>query len=225
MLSIDGKFLAHVDTKRMNWYLDRDLAFMLNDKDFQLTFISKGDKDRGEYYKLSLTNNCVICGTEENLTKHHVVPHQYRKYMPIEYKSKASFDVLCLCIKCHHEYEITADKFKIELLDKYDILDNNKNFQKVHRYHKTLNSVHAPRIPKEKKLAMIEFLEEFFKAPIEEILEVDGYEFETSTELLMKKVDDIENFVIMWRKHFIEYAKPKFLPKEWYDEMHIVFRI
>ena len=225
MLSIKGKFLAHVDTKRMNWYLDRDLAIMINNKDFQLTFVSKGDKDRGEYYKLALINNCVICGVEDNLTKHHVVPHQYRKYMPIKYKSKASFDVLCLCLYCHHEYEIISDEFKNELLVKYDIVDNTKDIQKVHKYHKTLNSEHASQIPMEKKVKMVEHLEEFFNASIEEILEVDGYEFESTTELLMKEIDDIEEFVIMWRKHFIEYAKPEYLPQEWYDEMHTVFRI
>jgi len=225
MLSIKGKFLAYVDTKRMEWYLDRDLAIMVNDKDFQLTFISKGDKDRGKYYNLALTNNCVICGIEDNLTKHHVIPHQYRKYMPIEYKSKASFDVLCLCLDCHHQYEVFADKLKNELLVKYNIIDNSKQVQKVLKFHKTLNSLHAHKIPQKKTSQMVEFLEEFFNAPIEEVLEVDGYEFESFTELLMKKIKNIEGFVIMWRKHFIEYGKPKFLPQEWYDEMYKVFRI
>ena len=103
MFSIDDKFLAHVDTKRMNWYLDRNLAAMMNNKDFKLTFKSKGDNTRGKYYMLELENNCVVCGLEENLTKHHVVPSQYRKFLPLKYKSKSSFDVLCLCADCHHK--------------------------------------------------------------------------------------------------------------------------
>jgi len=32
---MENKFLAHVDTKRMNWYLDRDLAIMLNEYRYQ----------------------------------------------------------------------------------------------------------------------------------------------------------------------------------------------
>ena len=224
MHSIDDKFLAHVDTKRMNWYLDRDLAVMVNDKDFKLTFKSKGDKARGKYYMLELENQCVACGSEEFLTKHHVVPSQYRKFLPLKYKSKSSFDVLCLCMDCHHAYEIEADKLKNELLIKYGLSEYDKEAYKIRAFHKTLN-MHSEYIPDDKRSDMVEYLENFLNANIEDILSVDDYEFETSTELLMKQISDNEEFVIMWRKHFVEFAKPKFLPQEWYDEIELVLII
>jgi len=221
MFSMENKFLAHVDTKRMNWYLDRDLAIMLNDKDFKLTFKSKGDKSRGKYYMLELENNCVVCGSEDNLTKHHVVPSQYRKFLPLKYKSKSSFDVLCLCMDCHHGYEIEADKLKEALLSKYGLVEYDKEVYKVRALHKTLN-MHSEHIPDDRRSDMVEYLENFFNGDIEDILATDDYEFESSTELLMKHIEDTEEFVIMWRKHFIEHAKPKFLPKEWFDEIELV---
>lgn len=223
MYSIEDKFLSHVDTKRMNWYLDRDLAVMINDKDFKLTFKSKGDKSRGKYYMLELENKCVVCGCEERLTKHHVVPTQYRKYLPLKYKSKSSFDVLALCHDCHHDYELEADKLKEELLIEFDLVDYDKTIYRIKSLHNTLNA-HSEHIPDDRRNDMVEYLENYFDADIEDILEVDDFEFETSTEVMMKQVDDYDSFVIMWRKHFIDNAKPKYLPQEWYDEINYVVR-
>ena len=36
MLSINGDFLAYTDLKRMNWYVDRDLANKIDDKKLEL---------------------------------------------------------------------------------------------------------------------------------------------------------------------------------------------
>tara|TARA_R110000796_G_scaffold250514_1_gene379582 strand:- start:3335 stop:4030 length:696 start_codon:yes stop_codon:yes gene_type:complete len=223
MLSIDDKFLSHVDTKRMNWYLDRDLAVMINDKDFKLTFKSKGDAERGKYYKLELESRCVVCGSDENLTKHHVVPLQYRKYFPIEYKSKSSFDVLCLCANCHNEYELYADKLKSELLAKYNLTNHNKKLIKAKTFHHTLNH-HSEHISDDRRGKMVEFLEDYFDTPIEEILLNDDFELEPTTSLFMKNITDYKSFIIMWRKHFIENTAPEFLPQEWEDEINLIFK-
>ena len=223
MYAIDGTFLAHVDTKRMNWYLDRDLAVMVNDKDFKLTFKSKGDKSRGQYYMLELENKCVVCGIEEKLTKHHVVPTQFRKYLPLKYKSKSSFDVLALCEGCHHKYEIYADKLKEDLLGLYGLADHDKTIYKIKSIYNILNT-HSEYIPDERRNEMVEYIQNYFDADIEDILQADNFEFETATELMMKQIDDYDSFVIMWRKHFVENAKPKYLPKEWYDEIKYVVR-
>jgi hypothetical protein len=226
MYAIDGSFLAHVDTKRMNWYLDRDLAVMLNKKDFKLTFKSKGDRRNAntKYYTLQLENKCVICGDEYQLSKHHVVPTQYRKYLPLKYKSKSSFDVLCVCLECHHEYEMAADILKQELLVKYGLETHDKDIARVKSYHNALNK-HSTHLPDDKRSEMVEFLEDYFGDPIEEILAVDDFEFESSTSLMMKQLDDYESFIIMWRKHFLEHAKPQHLPQEWVDEIEIVLRV
>jgi len=225
MYSIKEEFLAHVDTKRMNWYLDRDLAIMLNEKDFRLTFKSKGDRRDAEtaYYKLELQNKCVVCGNEDELTKHHVVPTQYRKYLPMNYKSKSSFDVLVICSDCHHEYEAIADVLKLEILTKYGLENHSKQMIKIKSYHNTLSN-HSQYLSDDRRSEMVECLETYFESTIEEILAVDDYEFESTTYLLMKNITDYEDFVIMWRKHFIKHANPQHLPQEWIDEINLVIR-
>jgi hypothetical protein len=232
MFSIENKFLAHVDTKRMNWYLDRDLGVMVNDKDFKLTFKSKGDKDRGEYYKLELQNCCVVCGVENDLTKHHVVPHQYRKYFPDEYKSKSSFDVLCVCKDCHNDYELEADVLKEDLLKAWGLTNYTKDVLRVTKSLYALEN-YAEYIDGERKERMIGHIEKFFNDSFDNILddeEIDGnFEFEPATSIMIRKISErgnkeLENFIVMWRKHFIQVAKPKFLPQEWYDEMNNVIK-
>lgn len=223
MFSVNNKFLAHVDTKRMDWYLDRCLAKMINGKDFKLSFVTKGDKDRGEYYKLELTNNCVVCGESEDLTKHHVVPHQYRKFLPTEYKSKSSFDVLCLCNECHNKYEIHADELKESLLRQYNLVDYTKNVVRAKRNINALEN-YAEYINEDKKQLMINFLEDFFDESLDEILDNTDYEFESASTIMMNQIKDLDSFVVLWRRHFIEFAEPRFLPKEWYDEIEIVIK-
>ena len=219
MFSIEDKFLAYVDTKRMNWYLDRDLAIMVNDKDFKLTFVSKGDNDRGEYYKLELQNCCVVCGSEDNLTKHHVVPYQYRKYFPDEYKSKSSFDVLCLCKTCHNEYELEADKLKQQYFDAYGLGTYDRDVQRIKRSLHALDN-YSEYIEGERRQRMISQIEEFFNDSFDNVLDSeDSFEFEPATSILIREIDDIEAFIINWRTHFVRHAKPKFLPQEWTDEM------
>lgn len=224
MISIDGKFLAHVTEKRMNWYLDRDLAEKISELEFKLKFKTKGDDERGKYYKTKLKNICVVCGTDKKLTKHHVVPYQYRKYFPEKYKSKSSFDVLCVCENCHREYENEADKLKEKLLKNYGLENYNFLTSKVRRNRNTLYK-HYDKIPNEKRISIINFLEDYFKMSIDEILNMGHVTFENVTSLLMKNIDDFEEFIIMWRKHFIEYAKPKFILQEWLDEMEMVYTV
>lgn len=225
MLSINNKFLAHVDTKKMNWYLDRELAEMVNEKDFKLLFKSKGDEDRGEYYKLELKNRCVISGSEENLTKHHVVPYQFRKYFPTKYKSKSSFDVLCVSQEEHDKYEKFADEYKDNLLEKYNL----KNYTRdAIRAKKAINSLenYSDYIYNERKETLINQIEKFFGESFDELMEngqIDSdFEPEPASSIIVRNLDSIEDFIISWRKHFIEYAKPKFLPEEWYDEMNTI---
>ncbi|KAJ2874276.1 hypothetical protein FB639_004118 [Coemansia asiatica] len=51
---------------------------------------------------------------------HHVVPYQYRQYMPEDIKSHSSFDLLPVCIGCHDKYEQHANALKKHLAQCFD---------------------------------------------------------------------------------------------------------
>src|SRR5690606_17321353 len=99
-----------------------------------------------------------------------------------------------------------------------------KDMVRAKSFWNTLEN-HSEYIPEDRRNDMIEWLETFFDASIEEILTDESFfEFESTTAMLMQHIDDYEAFVIMWRKHFIEHANPQHLPQEWFDEINIVIR-
>jgi hypothetical protein len=61
--------------KKLNWYLDRNLAEKLDDCSIRLIFQPNGvghvNPDE-EYYLEDRDNICVVCGTSSDLTLHHV---------------------------------------------------------------------------------------------------------------------------------------------------------
>jgi len=221
MLSIDGNFLAFTSLKRRKWYMDRGLADIIDEKTYQLNFVTKGDDERSEFYKVALENICVVCGTDEELTKHHVVPSQYRKLLPIEYKGRNSFDVVSICDTCHNEYEREAEKLKEELLERYGLTNYIKSIYRVRRAYNILK-YHSENYDPEFLIEMKVDLREFFNDTIENILAKDNIEFENVSAKLMNKVDDIDEFVIMWRKHFLDVANPQHIHQKWIDNVETV---
>jgi hypothetical protein len=225
MLSLTGNFLAYTDEKRMYWYVDRNLANKLDDTTYQLKFETKGgNTSRAEFYTIALENKCVICGTDDELTKHHVVPSQYRKHLPIEYKGRSSYDVVCICNDCHNEYEIQAEELNKEIWAKYGLTNLIKDNNYAKRCFNTLK-YYKEWMDDDKILEMTIFLELYYPRPLSETLALDKLEFVTISEEVMNHVEDIEEFIVMWRKHFLEVANPQHIAQEWIDGIEEVFTV
>jgi len=59
----------------------------------------------GEEAILLISNlKCEKCGSENNLTIHHIITKQY-KWLGVRYETQRKFyaNLIVLCIKCHHE--------------------------------------------------------------------------------------------------------------------------
>lgn len=107
----DGTLMCFCSAKRANWYFDRGLAEQTGPKEFKLTFQPRGYGDPNVLLG-NRDNICVITGERDNLTKHHVVPAQFRRLFPIAYKDKNSMDLLLLTREAHNDYERHATEFK-----------------------------------------------------------------------------------------------------------------
>jgi hypothetical protein len=217
----NGGIMFFCDKKKYNWYLRKNLANKIGDKKIQLTFEPKGNGEQ-EKYLHPKKNICVITGTKENLTKHHIVPSQYRKLFPDKYKSNNSKDVVLLNKKTHDDYELIATEYKKELLEKYltnDEINFNKNLNTAQKIAQSIKK-YSNYIPSERLEIMEEKLEKSLK-----ILNVNSKYYITKYNVEnIKPIDEnqlvvdrvgVEDLIIKWNLHFLKYGKPKFLPKNW----------
>ncbi len=223
MISPDGKFMSYVNKKRAEWYIDKNLASWIDDKKFQLNFEPKGlGKNHLPFYSEKLENQCVVCGDRDGgINKHHVVPYVFRSRFPNAYKESNHHDILATCIPCHDSYEHEAMKLKNKIMkdngiefhrkmtndEKYnvDIIKARNLLEKIHN-----NEVDGSKIPTD-KLKKIQQLSE------KELINIEHQNTHWADEYI-KHLDTEEkmfDFIKLWRTHFIETTKPKFLPKFW----------
>jgi hypothetical protein len=229
MLSPEGEFMCRCDAKRMQFYLRKNLAVMRPERGentFMLTFTPNGfghdpDSFMGEPKK----NMCVVCGTEDDLTKHHVVPYCYRMHMPETYKSGNSFDVLPVCWFHHDQYNEFQFAMDCDLQKPYaKVVEEKNNIGRGVGLCKAL--FNFDKMPLERQTHIYDRLKEFFTED-ELIVESPRYLYNTMMKnqssippvaKMIVDAHDLKEFVLMWRQHFLDYASPEHLSDRWMSE-------
>lgn len=241
----DGDFMFFHTEKKMNSFIRNGLAKVVDEENkvVQLTFIPKGKGcDKNDIFMSTpKENKCVVCGTEKHLTRHHVVPRQFRKYFSEKYRESNSHDIVFACIEHHESYERFADILKTDYYLKYNIesyssievktmsklkliygcilgLENklysgNKYWFKLdYKIKRLLN--YNQEIPF--TMSQISYLKSLYQDKIKNARKFFK-EDATSKNLVNKIVEqgELEDFVKTWRQHFIDYAKPNFMPLGW----------
>ena len=241
VFSIKGNLMFLCIEKRANWYLERGLAEKLSENPLaiKLLFETKNEGNHGDsYYLTEKQNRCVKCGTEdlEHLTKHHIVPYQYRKFMPEEVKGNSSFDIVPICFDHHNEYERQADLLKQELAEKYDapvvgIVIIDEIFSVAISAAKAIRG-NGNKIPTEKRTLMEDRIKAYTGKDIVSKKDIEllcskknavSRTVKSHAEMVMSQVTDIQSFVEMWREHFLECLEPEFMPNHW-DPKRSIYR-
>lgn len=227
VFSPDGILMFRCDAKKANWYLDRDLAIKLNEEPLtvQLTFEPRGLGNSNRPYGLiELENKCVKCGTEHDLTRHHVVPSCYRRFFPENYKTHNHHDVLSLCVDCHDTYERYADELKGKFAIEYNApIDGEWDDIDDIKFRIAKNAItlqrHGDVMPLEKKEKLTNELVELLgnaDYDLDELTDMPKPELKkTHGEMVVERLESIDDFVICWRKHFVETFNPPYLPENW----------
>lgn len=231
VLHPNGKLMFLCNNKRANWYLNRNLARKIDSKPLtiQLTFTPNGNGNIGDdFYLQPRQNQCVVCGSKNNLSRHHVVPYCYVRTSS-HYFRHSSHDVLPMCIECHELYEHKYSlELRQELAREFDapISGNGKFIDKRRSagYASTLIR-HGEHIPESRQQQMLyEISQQIGHFPSQAELKemaaipkkiVKSDEFQTHGEIVMSLVQNIDEFVQRWREHFIKTMKPRYLPPYW----------
>jgi hypothetical protein len=230
VLSPEGHLMFRCESKKANWYLKRDLAQIVNldPLTIKLNFEPNGLGNHNKGYGLSeMANLCVVCGSEEFLTRHHVVPICYRKYFTLEKKSHNFHDVLSVCADCHEKYEESAFQYKNELAKIYDapingeLIDNSELFR-IRKIVRCLLSSGVGKIPISKIQSMKKELRSYYswkkvtKKRLQSILNISVRVYNrTHGEIVVSSIQDLDTFIKDWRKHFINNNDCKYLPQYW----------
>jgi hypothetical protein len=119
ILSPEGAILCRCNQKKADWYLSRHIADKKADDCIVLRFKPKGFGD--PYLIHSKENICVVCGSDKELTKHHVVPRSYRQHFPVQFKTHLSHDCVLLCVDCHEKYELSSRERQNTLARRYNV--------------------------------------------------------------------------------------------------------
>jgi len=234
MVDPDGNQMCRCAKKRANWYVSRGLADIISEDPptIKLKFQPGGPGMNDAYGLAAKQNICVVCGSEDNLTKHHIVPIMYRVFFPNEVKSRSSHDVAVICTDCHDKYEVEATKlkqqFSLEFTGRYSQVSCvDKSYREIEHISRLCTSLqhHANKIPADKRELMINKITAFLgKVPDEDDLNLMRETLRYSVKqpepgkAIVEQVlaaNKLEEFIIRWRQHFIDVAKPKHMPAHW----------
>ena len=214
--------------KKADWYLNRDLAEIVSQDPLtiKLKFNPNGLGNHEKDYGLDeMKNICVNCGKDKELTRHHIVPYCYRRYLPESIKSHNFHDVLPMCVECHNNYERKADILKERLSKDYDsplageYIDNQfykftKMASTILQHENKMPTKISRRIKKQIKAKF--YIKRLTKKKLIQISKMKSIVTKrTHGEIVMSKISDINGFIEMWREHFIQNNECKYLPDNW----------
>ncbi|OMO93706.1 hypothetical protein CCACVL1_06374 [Corchorus capsularis] len=121
----DGRLLCYCDRRKLEWYLRRDLAKLVEDDPpaIMLLFEPKGrpEDEDNDFYIQSKKNICVSCGEGNHYLRYRIIPSCYRVHFPEHLKSHRSHDIVLLCVDCHEKAHAAAEKYKKRISGEFGI--------------------------------------------------------------------------------------------------------
>ena len=208
----------------------------------KLLFEPKGIGPNDEFSSHEIIHRCVVCASFNDLTKHHIVPSCYRKFFPKEYKSRINHDVVIVCEYHHHVYEDLANIVKEHLALRYHVptlqecselqsASSNPLLKKLN-VTRSLLKTYFQQLEKDKvsdklleKMKIIGIdVEKTHHTSLCEMLQHAEDQIDSVMDvsidvehgqLIVSKLENIDAFIKMWRKHFIETMDPQYMPTGW----------
>lgn len=174
-------------------------------------------------------NQCVVCATKDALIRRILVPREYRKHFPLAVHAKR--DVVLLCLSCHSQVNEHDQVKRKQLALDYaapigrDVIDCEE--RKNARSAANALIRNGDKMPPERRAELEQTVISFFNQPFTldlakraAELSMKRDEGEEHGQRVVKRLggeEELHQFQLMWREHFIEKMKPRFMPDDWHD--------
>lgn len=228
----DGVNLSRCGIKKANWYVNKGLGSVVSEDPFivRLSFEPRGRNGVDDPLLMEgKPNICVVCGTTENLTRHHIVPYSFIRHMRVEYKVDIIRDIYPLCEDCHGRYEALSNDKRQEIAARLGVQLYGLPEEEYQRLRKAKGAAfalqkYADKMPSERTVELKKVVQDYWdKEQIteEDLLSLDEVELENHNGYInvMKevagRVTDYSEFAREWREHFVTHMQPKYMPETW----------
>lgn len=232
----DGTTMCRAGEDRTSWYLERGLAVVVSEEPFtiRLNFEPAGRGHADDIFYLgSKENKCVVCGSEKDINKHHVVPRVFRRHLPDRYKNRNSHDIVILCVECHVRYEVEANEQKHALAQAVGFcllrskvkLTQEQRIEADARYAASTLRQHRDKMPEDRITAYEDKIRQFTgdvqinPSLIDSLArkmppQSRALGGEDLGQFVVGRVD-ADEFCLGWRDHFVRTMRPAYLPIGW----------
>ena len=229
--SPSNELMFRTNQGRLNFYIKKELVEKIGEDQYRFLFEPKG-KGHGDRNKELLEprkNECVCCGNKDILilTRHHIVPTRFRKFLPDNIKGYNHRYVVMLCVDCHEDYGYFENELNDELAKKYNIPTIKECVDSIYTEKRIIvgmadTILYKDRIPQERiEEIKVQFKERTGLEPTEDNLhKVRKRKYEPVSnendfgKLVIDNIQNIYEFQQMWLEHFVEMMEPKFLPND-----------
>ena len=206
--------------RKANWYLKKGIAedIIGDASSIKLKFKPNQLGHHGDDFYLNEKDNiCVCCGSSCELTRHHVIPKCFSRYMPAKYTKHSSHDVLLLCRVCHEKYEDSATAIKMQMIEPFA-----QNYSEVRKASSAARAIlnNYDNLSFERFQHYFHIIEnyldnDFSQEALRNLANINsGYQKNWWAEYIAN-LENLDEFNKFWRSHFIETLKPKYLPHGW----------
>jgi hypothetical protein len=236
--SPSGTPVCRCKRERLEWYVSRGLAVYIDKDTIRLHKEPSGTSCVKEATEVKV-NICVVCGDTKKLSIHHTIPYCFRNALPVEWRAGPALwhDTVALCDMCHRLYEKHGNQLKAKLAEKFNVslhgygttIDGYRT--KIRAYARLILGINTGKKkkrkyfnpPPDKKLQLLNHITEHIghEPTEEELMEITKWSAVIKSEdfipygkYVVDRIDHAE-LVLMWRKHFLDTMKPRFMPPYW----------
>ncbi|XP_055642855.1 exonuclease 3'-5' domain-containing protein 2 [Toxorhynchites rutilus septentrionalis] len=249
MQAPNGEILCTCDRKKAEWYVLKGLAEIVAHHPtftIRLNFEPKGRAvgDVGKYYQSAKENQCVVCGGKDSYVRKNIIPREYRRNFPLILKENNSHDVLLLCAPCHQSSTMHDDNMRLKLASMCTAPLSSKDNRKEIRVEcmselrKAARAVvyNGKTIPEERKKGLFKRIQKLLPNGTEitpELLQhyaninvsIPNSDYRphgaTVVEYFKQQPGGLIELERMWREHFLQSMKPKYMPELWSVEHNL----